>query len=420
MLYRQSPEGLELKPKHERLLRELTIDDDGPGTILHDLNAFLTFIEGREMPVTPMHQLRRSMLPEINARLARPIQMGLKKPLQKSYPHIHGLYLLVRASGLTCVEGTAKKPLLVIDDAVYQSWRGLNATERYCTLLETWLLRGNSEIIGERERGWFRTPDTFRKLPWFFQPIPDEGLTVAGDKEVEDSVRYYPGWHNLGLLELFGMIAIQPVPPEPGQGWRIECVERTPLGDALLAVLHAGFFGDIHNILALESENKVPFGVLQPTLQPYFPEWQHNLSVPEWTSREETHVFKVTLWRGLWWRIAVPADDTLDQLASAILDAVEFDHDHLYMFTYQNRFGVTERINHPHLDEGPWTSEVLVGETPLRVGQAMTFVFDFGDWWEFEVILERVDPGMSLKKPVVLEAHGEPPDQYRGWDDEEW
>jgi hypothetical protein len=63
--------------------------------------------------------------------------------------------------------------------------------------------------------------------------------------------------------------------------------------------------------------------------------------------------------------------------------------------------------------------EVLVGDTPLKVGQAMTFVFDFGDWWEFEVVLERVDPGMSLKKPVVLEAHGEPPDQYPGWDDEE-
>jgi hypothetical protein len=93
-----------------------------------------------------MHQLRRRMLPEINAHLARPIQMGLKKPLQKSYPHIHGLYLLVRASGLTCVEGTAKKPLLAIDDALYGSWQGLNATERYCTLLETWLLWGRHEV----------------------------------------------------------------------------------------------------------------------------------------------------------------------------------------------------------------------------------------------------------------------------------
>jgi hypothetical protein len=420
MLYRQVPEGLELKPRHERLLRELSIGDDGPGTILHDFGAFLTFIKGREMSVTPMHQLRRRMLPEINARLARPIQMGLKKPLQKSYPHIHGLYMLVRASGLTYVEGTAKKPLLVVDDAVHQSWQGLNPAERYCTLLETWLLRASPEIIGERRRGWFRMPDTFRELSWFFQRIPGDGLSVAGEKEVEDSMRYYPGWHNLGLLELFGLITIQPVRPEPGQGWHIERVERTSFGDALLAVLQAGFFGDVHNILAFESEDKIPFGVLQSTLQPYFPEWQNNMSVPEWIFRQGAHIFKVTLWRGLWRRIAIPADDTLDELASAILDAVEFDHDHLHMFEYQNRFGVTERINHPYMEEGPWTSEVLVGETPLKIGQAMTFTFDFGDQWEFEVTLERVDPGVALKKPAVLEAEGESPDQYPVWDDEEW
>jgi len=402
------------------LLRELTIDDNGPGTILHDFDAVLTFIKAREMSITPMHQLRRRMLPEINDRLARPIQMGLKKPLQKSYPHIHGLYLLVRASGLTCAEGTTKKPLLVVDDAVYQAWQGLNPTERYCSLLETWLLRGHPEIVGERGYGWSRIPDTFGKLPWFFQRIPDGGLPVAGDKEAEDSIRYWPGWHNLGLLELFGLIAIHPVPPEPGKGWRIGRVNRTPLGDALLALLHAGFFGDIDNILALESENWVPFGVLQPTLQPHFPEWKNNLSVPEWAFRQGAHVFKVTLWQGLWRRIAIPAGATLAELASAILDAVEFDHDHLHMFTYQNRFGVTEHINHFYMDEGPWTSEVLVGDTPLKIGQAMAFLFDFGDWWEFEVALERVDPGMVLKKPVVLEVQGEPPDQYPVWDGEEW
>ena len=55
-----------------------------------------------------------------------------------------------------------------------------------------------------------------------------------------------------------------------------------------------------------------------------------------------------------------------------------------------------------------------VGDVPLRVGQAMTYVFDFGDWWEFDVTLESVDPEMAIEKPVVLEAHGEPPEQY-GW-----
>jgi len=125
------------------------------------------------------------------------------------------------------------------------------------------------------------------------------------------------------------------------------------------------------------------------------------------------HIFRVAL-RQVWRRIAIPADQTLDALASTILDAVEFDHDHLYEFSYHNRFGVLERVHHPTMDEAPWTSEVRVGDVPLRVGHAMTYVFDFGDWWEFAVTLERVDPGMAIKEPVVLEKRGEPPSQY-GW-----
>jgi len=415
MRYKRSLEEIQFSPEHERTLRGLTIDESGPGTVLHDFDAFLTFLkEQEEVQVTSRNQLRLRVLPKINARLARPVELGLKRPQQKSYPHIHGLYLLLRASGLTCIEGTARKPLLVVDDAVYRVWESLNPTERYCTLLETWLLRGLPEIIGERGFSGICVPETFRRWQWFFLRIPDEGLPISGDKEAENSLRYTPGWHNLGLLDLFGLVSVRRGPPEPGKGWRIERIDRTPLGDALLALLLAEFFGDFGNILLqLEAEKKMPFGVLQPTLQPYFPDWQNNLSVPEWVFREGTHVFKVSLGR-IWRKIAIPGDQTLDALASAILNAVEFDHDHLYEFEYQNRFGASERVNHPYMDEGPWTSEVLVGDVPLRAGQTMTFVFDFGDWWEFDVTLECVDPDMVIEEPVVLEKHGESPDQY-GW-----
>jgi hypothetical protein len=291
-------------------------------------------------------------------------------------------------------------------------WEGLNPTERYGTLLETWLLRGLPEIIGERGRFRARVPNTFIEWQWFFFRIPDEGLPVAGDKEVEDVLRFTPGWHNLGLLELFGLISVRHGPPEPGKGWRIERIDRAPLGDALLALLRAGSFGDFGNILSLKAGEKMRFGVLQPALQPYFPEWRNNLSVPERAFREGTYVFKVS-WGRMWRRIAIPAGHTLDALASAVLNAIAFSHDHLYEFTYQNRFGVLEHVSHPYVEEGPWTRDVLVGDVPLRVGQTMTYVFDFGDWWEFDVTLERVDPGMAIEKPVVLEKHGEPPEQYR-------
>ena len=128
------------------------------------------------------------------------------------------------------------------------------------------------------------------------------------------------------------------------------------------------------------------------------------------------HLFKVALGR-LWFRIAVPATLTLEWLASAILKAVKFDSDHLYHFEYENPFGAIERINHDFIDEGPWASDVRVGDAPLRVGQKMTYLYDFGDNWEFEVTLEQVDRDQTIKKLRVLEMHGSPPEQYPNWDE---
>ena len=400
--------------EHERVLHALVIDESGPNAIPRDFDVLLEYIRGRDVPLTSTHQLPLRLLPEINARRAHPLQLGLKRPQQKSYPHTHGLYLLVRASGLTYVGGTSKKPFLVVDEGVYQVWQRLNPTERYATLLETWLLRGKPDIIGEHGRRLFLFPAHFQEWMSFFAQIPDEGLHIASDSDAEESLRYTPGWYNLGLLELFGLVTVQHRTPVPGKGWRIARIHRAALGDALLALLYTEFFGDFDRILELEGEGQLPLGVLQPVLQPYFPAWRRTLSVPEWTFREGAYIFKVSLGQ-IWRRIALPAERSLDTLASVILNTVNFDHDHLYQFSYQNRFGARQCIHHPSMDDGPWTHEVLVGDVPLRVGQRMTFLYDFGDQWAFDVTLEQVEPERVVQEPVILEAHGEPPEQYPGF-----
>ena len=416
-MYGLSSQSIGFSPEHKRVLQELTIQESSPGTILRDFEALLNYLKKGDLVITGTHQLPLRVLSEINTHLTQPLQLGLKRPQQKSYPHIHGLYLLVRASGLTCIGGTGKKPLLLVDEVVYREWVGLNPTERYGILLETWLLRGKPEIIGERVNRLFLIPENFQEWVYFITRIPGEGLQVAGNCDVEYWLRYTPGWHNLGLLELFGIISVQHGSPEAGKGWRIERVYRTQLGDALLALLYSEFFGDFNNILELE-EAEMPFGILKSVLQPYLPEWKNNLAVPKWTFREGTHIFKVSLGR-IWCRIAVMADQTLDALAYTILNAVEFDHDHLYKFSYENSFGTLERINHPYMEEGPWTSEVLVGDVPLRVGQTMVYLFDFGDQWEFDLALEQVDRDIVIKESVIIETHGDPPEQYPQWDDQE-
>jgi len=403
---------MKLAPEHEQLLREQTIGEDGPGTILRDFEALLIYVDEHHPAVTPKRRLLSlSSLPEINERLTRPLELGLKRPVQKSYPPIHGLYLLVRASGLTWIEDDN----LVVDEVAAQIWADLNPTERYFTLLESWLLWGEPEIIGKKGLGasW----ESLFEWRRFAGNIPAEGLPIAGS-DAERRLSYTPGWHNLGLLDLFGLIEVQDTTSEPGEGWHIERVERTPFGDALLELLWIGFFSDWGNIMKLGREETISFGLFQPFIRPYFPDWEKNLRISQGDEFQEgVHVFKVSLGR-IWRRIAIPADRTLESLTSAILDAVEFDRDHLYQFTYRNRFGASEAVNHPYMDEGPWADEVRVGELPLGTGQTMTFVFDFGDWWEFKVELERVEPVEEfpeLEYAVVLDEHGKAPDQYRDW-----
>ena len=158
---------------------------------------------------------------------------------------------------------------------------------------------------------------------------------------------------------------------------------------------------------------------MQAELQEFFPEWRQNLCLPEIEIQEGTYIFKVSL-GSVWRRIVIPGTMVLDRLSDVILNSFQFDHDHLYSFIYKGRTGKEVHVNHPYVEDAPFTDEVTVQEVPLRIGTSMTFLFDFGDNWQFNVQLERIDPvDPKLKKPKVLEKKGTPPEQYPAWD-EEW
>jgi len=119
-----------------------------------------------------------------------------------------------------------------------------------------------------------------------------------------------------------------------------------------------------------------------------------------------------------WRRIAIRGDACLDELAATILSSVGFDSDHLYSFSYKDRFGRTVEIDHPYLageSDNALADDVKIGDLPLAEGMRIGFLFDFGDQWEFEIQTESVDAGPVSKKPRVLERHGKAPKQYAGW-----
>lgn len=408
-MYSRLSKTLTFTSKQKQLLKNLTIDENHPGTILHDFDVLLTVFRESRQTLTDSHQLPLKLFPEINQRLKNPIQLDLKRPHPKSYPHIQGLYLLLRTCGLTHVDASGKKPVLVVEEAVYEQWSHLNPTERYCNLLETWFLRGYTEIIGERSSSLWSLPDNSNHIGMFLEQYKLEtGLQVAGNRDVESGLPYAPGWHNLGLLELFGLIIVQSGQPQPDKGRYIEKITLSPAGTALLALLYSKFFNE--TIYRLGGESDLLAENFQKTLHPYFPKWKNRLIPSEMPFQDGTHIYKVSL-GPIWRRIAIGGKQSLDQLASAILESVQFDSDHLYDFRYHNRFGKLERVNHPYMDEGIFTTEVLIGELPLSVGQTMTFVFDYGDYWEFSLLLEAIEP-KRVDTAKILETHGEAPEQY--------
>jgi hypothetical protein len=325
---------------------------------------------------------------------------------------------LLRASGLSRIDGTPSRPVLVINGSVYDSWTSLNPAERYFTLLETWLLRGYPEIVGERGSLFRFIGDYFHDCASLIYEAQEDGLAVVDSDRAERYLRYSPGLYGVALLELFGFLMVQHGQPQEGQAWQIEHLSSTLLGTAVFTLLTEKLFSDFDKLLELEDIPPESFGTLQTVFQAYVPAWRNNLSLPAWDFREGVHLFKVSPWRGLWRRIAVPGGLTMDTLATTIINAFEFTHDHLYRFSYRNSFGVEKHITHPYLEEEPLTSEVLVGQVPLREGQSMIYLYDFGDQWEFDVTLERVDPPVrAMKKPKILDARGEAPEQYPSWEE---
>jgi Plasmid pRiA4b ORF-3-like protein len=419
------------------LLEAQTITETGPGTILQDFQTVLDFIGEEGIPISSKrHQIALNLLTALNQRLSHPIAIALQRPQQQSYPQIHGLYLLVRATGIASIVAQGKQYRLMLNPPIYESWQQLNPTERYFTLLEAWLIRGHGEMLGDDRAGYFN--EGARCLRDWQSIASQQKHTYSKDTD-QDILNRWPGLHNIGLMELFGLLAVTSGKPKVGKGWRIRSLEALPWGNALMSLVKKAYFASNFQF-ASETDPTVPFNELQPELQPYFPDWQKSLAVPTRQFRPGRHIFKVSLGK-IWRRIAMSGEATLANFSGWILESVEFDDDHLDLFTYNNEVGRAIEVLHPYADGDLQTDRVKIGDLPLTEGSVMKYLFDFGDCWEFEVQLEKIEepepesePDQGLQKnkkskrrksrsqkPLgeILEVFGEAPPQY-GNDDDDW
>ncbi|MDM8532382.1 hypothetical protein QUF63_14500 [Anaerolineales bacterium HSG25] len=406
-----SKKDVELSAERQALLHRQLITIDEPGTILKDFNLFLTFIGSDGTPVSGKHDLLpNKTLLLLNEQLSTPYDIHFKRPRQSSYPNLNGLYLLARGSGLTRIGDMDGHSHLLLNETVYEQWQTLNPTEQYFILFEAWLFHSPLEIIGPHSDIWNKA--AVAAWRWFFQRMPEEGMQIAGNTDARNQLRYTPKWHNLALLELFGLVLIKPAPPIDGAGWQIEHIRPSQLGLALHDLMINYFNQNIDTILRQESPTDMPMGCLQVIVQPYFPEWKTILALPEVKFKAGTYTFKVSQgWT--WRRVQLSARMTLEMLSDVILTAFDFDNDHIYYFTYTDDAGRRREVRHPDFDDGPWVSDIRIGDVPFKEGKAITFRYDLGRRWEFNIVLESIGPtDLYLTTPEILEIQGNAPEQY--------
>ncbi len=410
-------------PNIEKILLAQAIDENQPAAVLRDFETFLKFVASNQLETSGKNELLPlKCLRELNRLLTKPFDLALQRPVQKSFANINGLFMLGRASGLLILQRGEKKARFAIDSEVLKIWQTLNLVERYFTLVETWIVRSSTDLVGERSH-LFNSP--LYSLKRLFDDLRSKGANIKENKMFQDSGFMLYGAHNIALAEMFGWLEIKYGAGESGKSWAIEKIEITNFGAAMLAKLLENFqtldfdWQNAAEIKDVEFDANA-FNLLQTTFRPYFPEWQNIFRLPQTETTNGIFVFKVSLDKKTWRRIAVSSADVLDDLHDAIQKAFRFDNDHLYQFSFRNRFGIEQRVPHPMCEEEFSTDEFEIKNLPLRIGEKMEYVFDFGDYWQFTIELEKIEPpNPKFKKAKIIESYGKAPEQYPDWEDDD-
>lgn len=119
----------------------------------------------------------------------------------------------------------------------------------------------------------------------------------------------------------------------------------------------------------------------------------------------DAYQLKVTLLRvapPVWRRILVPGHMTLDQLHAVIQEAMGWTDSHLHEFSVRGRRYGQPDAEEPDAELGHERKVTLRQAVPAE-GLRFEYLYDFGDGWRHEVLVESVaTQSEPLRHPVCL------------------
>lgn len=124
-------------------------------------------------------------------------------------------------------------------------------------------------------------------------------------------------------------------------------------------------------------------------------------------------------WPGVSRTLEIGGNRTLDDLSEAILDAWDFDHSHLYMFSLTRKPYDPDGFYHPYDEDKNNAAFASLDSLGLKSRRKILYLYDFGDDWMFYVTVKRVETTGEEPPVRVIQSEGAL-EQYPNWNDEDW
>ena len=381
---------------------------EGNETIVENINRVIAYIQEHKVLASKGRQyFAIKHIKELNTILVDPLDIFSIRPLQKSYPNINGIYLILRTMGMLTFKVSKKEIIMGIDEKLLKRWRQLNATEQYFTLLENWLIYSKPDETIDAANGDL----PLAEIICFFT----NGQNFSKETMIEN-LHFFPEYYNLALSQMFGFIEITTITPTNKVRWNIVDITLKPLVKQILELIKPKGKGGLMQLMFYPPQR----GYTKEIFSPYCKTYKQSLVYPK--PSDKNGVFRLKISLGKVYRIIdITSETDFQRLASIILELFDFDNDHIYEFRFRDNFGQKASIKHPWvaLDEGKaWADEFYLKNLPLQEQNSFTFIYDFGEWWEFNIFIEKIEEGKRIKDFKLIESVGKAPQQYPDY--EEW
>lgn len=427
--------------------------------LVTNFDEFISYISEHVVQLTKIKEyISKKHLSTINERITLKDKDCTPNPVQDYYSYIHFLYQLALSGCLLEKVSVKLGPLQLKETERMNLYKSLTAIEKYFFLLETFWVDMNWAKLQDKQHNTIATrlSEVFSALS---REKPEQVWEVKNAKtnvgKMLASCTY--DWHYFYLyFEWFGFwVCEEHLERKEKRGSKSAYFAKkiivTQLGAKMMSILlvsrnicawniafrreHGEFNAipgsEIEDVfdgfLSDEDYDRVVMNVeddqsTQPFFQPFtdlFPndELIHTLPRNRKKFIDGSYTFKISLSKGTSRKVVLSAKHTMEDLHQIIINAFQFDDDHLYSFFMDGEKWSQDCIASPNDDFGHAdASKVQIGAIGLSSKQKFLYVYDYGEEWTFIVEVDNIkEDSQQLFNPYVKETKGEAPQQYDGF-----